>query len=269
MTVIVSVKINDGIVMAADSASTFANGMTYLHANKIVNLVKGLPIGAMGTGNGSIGNESVETLLKDLRARFSGRDDRYLDWEIDPSTLSMQAVAEKVREFFVVEKAKQSGRDDVGLLVRLCGYSVGRPLAEIWDVNISESMCDGPNLVQAEDSFGPRWHGEFEALDRLIFGIGPRFNQVVLDLGLSEEQLQEVKSQLIGANLAHLSVPAMPIQDTINLAKFLADTTIGFVKYSFDRPVKTVGGPVEIATITKHEGFKWVDRKHFFPANLN
>lgn len=59
MTVIVSVKINDGIVMAADSASTFANGMTYLHANKIVNLVKGLPIGAMVTGNGSIGNESV------------------------------------------------------------------------------------------------------------------------------------------------------------------------------------------------------------------
>lgn len=47
MTVIVSVKINDGIVMAADSVSSFDNGMNYQHANKIVNLKKGLYVGAM------------------------------------------------------------------------------------------------------------------------------------------------------------------------------------------------------------------------------
>ena len=39
MTVIVSAKINDGVVMASDSASTFANGQTYLTADKMVNLV--------------------------------------------------------------------------------------------------------------------------------------------------------------------------------------------------------------------------------------
>jgi hypothetical protein len=33
--------------------------------------------------------------------------------------------------------------------------------------------------------------------------------------------------------------------------------------------VKTVGGPTEIAAITKHEGFKWVQRKHFFPRDVN
>ncbi len=70
MTVLVSVKINDGVVMAADSASSFASGMIYHHAQKIVNLRKGLPIGAMVTGAGGIGNESIDTLLKDLRRRF-------------------------------------------------------------------------------------------------------------------------------------------------------------------------------------------------------
>jgi hypothetical protein len=54
MTVIVSVKINDGIITASDSASTFATGQTYLTADKIVNLVKGLPIGVMVTGDGGI-----------------------------------------------------------------------------------------------------------------------------------------------------------------------------------------------------------------------
>jgi ATP-dependent protease HslVU (ClpYQ) peptidase subunit len=48
MTVLVSVKINDGVVMAADSASPFVSGMVYQNADKIVNLMEGLPIGAMG-----------------------------------------------------------------------------------------------------------------------------------------------------------------------------------------------------------------------------
>jgi hypothetical protein len=32
---------------------------------------------------------------------------------------------------------------------------------------------------------------------------------------------------------------------------------------------KTVGGVAEIAAITKHEGFKWVQRKHFFKTEYN
>ena len=39
--------------------------------------------------------------------------------------------------------------------------------------------------------------------------------------------------------------------------------TVGFIQYAVMR-TKTVGGPVEVAVITKHEGFKWVQRKHFF-----
>ena len=68
MTVIVSVKINDGGVMAADSAGSIGSGQVYAHANKIANLCDGLPVGAMSTGSGGIGNESVETLLRDCGA---------------------------------------------------------------------------------------------------------------------------------------------------------------------------------------------------------
>ena len=65
-----------------------------------------------------------------------------------------------------------------------------------------------------------------------------------------------------------LSVPAMPIQDAIDLAHFLVETTIGFVRLAVFLP-KSVGGAVEIAAITKHEGFRWVQRKSFYPAGLN
>jgi len=82
--IIVSVKINDGIVMAADSAGTMGSGQVYTHANKITNICEGLPAGVMSTGAGGIGSESVETLLKDLRRRFAGRDPAHADWRLDP-----------------------------------------------------------------------------------------------------------------------------------------------------------------------------------------
>jgi hypothetical protein len=52
----------------------------------------------------------------------------------------------------------------------------------------------------------------------------------------------------------------MPIQDAIDLARYLAETTVGFIRYSVLRR-KTVGGPIEIAAITKHEGFRWAQRR--------
>ena len=55
MTVIVSVKINDGVVLAADSAGTMNSGHVYTHANKITHLCDGLPVAAMSTGSGVLG----------------------------------------------------------------------------------------------------------------------------------------------------------------------------------------------------------------------
>ncbi len=68
MTVIVSVKINDGVIMAADSASSFGTGQIYLNADKLVNLVKGLPIGVMVTGAGGIGTAKIDPLMAAFNA---------------------------------------------------------------------------------------------------------------------------------------------------------------------------------------------------------
>jgi len=62
-------------------------------------------------------------------------------------------------------------------------------------------------------------------------------------------------------------VPAMPIQDAIDLAKFLMELTIQCSKFSPGAPV--VGGPIDIAVITKHEHFKWVQRKYYYDNKYN
>jgi hypothetical protein len=33
--------------------------------------------------------------------------------------------------------------------------------------------------------------------------------------------------------------------------------------------VETVTGGIEIAAMTRHEGFKWIKRKHHYPRDLN
>ncbi|MGG7604616.1 hypothetical protein [Massilia sp. BKSP1R2A-1] len=269
MTVIVCVKINDGIVMAADSVSSYANGMTYSHANKIVNLWSGHPVGAMVTGDGGIGNESIETLFKDLRRRFDGKDPAFEHWKLDPTRTTIQDIAAKARDFLVHEKVSLQSYPS-NLLVRICGYSAMRPLSETWDLRISSAQNVAPEIVQSETDWGIRWEGEFEALDRLIIGLGTDAMGVAMrDFGMAIDEARAARDKLSAGLYKHLVLPGMPIQDAVNLARFLVETTIGFVKYSIDRPNKTVGGPIEIAAITKHEGFRWVQRKHFYPKDLN
>jgi hypothetical protein len=166
MSIIVSVKINDGVVMAADSATTFFKstgeaGQIYEHGNKIVNLVKGLPIGVMTCGAGGLGNASIVTLLKDLRMRLSADRD---DWKVDHANYAMDAIAQRAHEFFV---AKAAETDFKGfLMLRICGYSTGQPAPETWDIMFTQGNCPDPVCKQAKEHFGLLWDGEFEALNR-------------------------------------------------------------------------------------------------------
>lgn len=260
MTVLVSVKINDGVVMATDSASSFASGMVYNHSRKIVNLREGLPVGAMVTGAGGIGNESIDTLLKDLRCRFNGKDAAYSGWTLDPQNYCMQHIASRLREFLFEEKSKAQGAT-AWTKVRLCGYSASRPLAEVWEVSLNGQTSPEPFCVQSEEEFGLRWDGEYEALDRLVFGLGTRFNEYAGKHGIPEQHVFELREKLVPELYELLFVEAMPMRDAIDLARYLVQTTIGFVKFSVSR-TKTVGGPIQIAAITKHEGFQWIQHGH-------
>lgn len=77
---------------------------------------------------------------------------------------------------------------------------------------------------------------------------------------------RDLHAKLSPALFELLFVEAMPIRDAVDLARFLVETTIGFVKFSIARP-KTVGGSITIAAITKHEGFRWVQRQNGFGAS--
>jgi hypothetical protein len=279
MTIVVTVRVTDGIVLAADSATSFSDAAgnvakVYNSANKVFNLVKVWPIGAMTYGAGSIGTESISTLSKNLRDRLTPPKVRRRRKGGDPlmihrSSYTIEDVAAKARGFFE-ERYKAAYREPVPgyfLGYRVCGYSAQGVLPEAWEIRILENSSEGPIRIYQDDQFGPRWSGETEALDRLILGLGSKIADALGALGVDASVVGQTVLGLVNHLYANLYLPAMPIQDAIELAEFLVETAVKFSHFSL-RPA-TVGGPIEIATITKHEGFKWVTRKHYYTQEFN
>lgn len=276
MTVAICLKVQDGLVLATDSASTLAaeDGRVvniYNHADKIANPRKGLPIGLVFWGAGGIGNASMGTLAKDLRTRFNGDDPDHQDWHLDSSTYTVREVADHAREFFIDERyieAFGEWEEKPALGIFVAGYSANSELAECYEIlALPDGTQTGPDLVQPADEFGSLWRGQTEAITRLLMGFGEEMPRLLINQGIPEDELGDVVNTFLEGLEITLLHPAMPIQDTIDLADGLVDISKFF--FRFLPGAQTVGGPTEIAAITKHEGFKWVKRKHYYDSRLN
>ena len=105
MTIAISIKVNDGVVIASDSATTMVArdprgniGIMniYQNADKIFNLRKETPVGAITWGSGSIGNSSISTLSKDFRNLINSNEEK---WKVDPEDYSIEDIAIKYKKF--------------------------------------------------------------------------------------------------------------------------------------------------------------------------
>jgi hypothetical protein len=282
MTLALSIRVNDGFVLAADSAMTFrrltGDGRVevtnvFNTAEKLFDLRPGLPLGLLMWGVGNIGNVSVASLLKDLRQRFSGQARGFEDWAIDPDDYTIRGVADRVREFLFQERYQaahrripREHRPYLGVL--LAGYGPAHPSGEQYKVQVEAGRINGPEPVIAGHGVGTSWFGEPEAITRLMLGYGTELPAVLRDeLGIPQEEIGTAMAKIRGALQMPFITDAMPLGDAIDVAAFLAEAAITYQRFAPGWP--TVGGPVEIATVTRHDGFRWVRRKQYYPAELN
>ncbi|MBR0271427.1 MAG: hypothetical protein IJQ68_05475 [Methanobrevibacter sp.] len=63
------------------------------------------------------------------------------------------------------------------------------------------------------------------------------------------------------------SIAALPKEELSNLAESLINITS--LKRKVQTDLESVGGPVDVAIITKGDGFIWTKRKHYFDGELN
>lgn len=216
---------------------------------------------------GNIGTMSIGTLAKELRELFS---DGEPEWRIDEKNYTVEEVAIKARKFFFDNHYQALADKPVGdheMQFWIGGNDAKATHGEIWRVTIRNGVCDMPELVAGQGDFRISYAGQPEAINRLINGYGQALPSALLDAGLDPGNLDGLLAHIESRTYAQLVSPAMPVTDAIALADFLVETTKQFVR--FLPGADTVGGETDICVVNKHEGFKWVRRKHHFKAEFN
>lgn len=62
-------------------------------------------------------------------------------------------------------------------------------------------------------------------------------------------------------------VGSLPVAEMAALAKSLIE--LQSLKERVTKPTESVSGPIDVAVISKHDGFVWIERKHYFNPELN
>ena len=303
MTIAICLKVGDGVVLGTDSATSLIGEgeryfNVYLSAEKTINLVKGLPIGLMTYGLGGLMGLSIGSLARDLRKRLTKPDmENFPFWALDRQSYTMADVAERVKLFFYDEMYKAefgepnlgppdeapAGQSDpwqegvpqeppveqpapkypvLGFVV--AGFSADDYYPEVWTILIDDTgTCHGPTLLYGREVSGViDFWGQPDALNRLVNGWSYEAFDRLTGAGVPSDVASQIL--LSRTELAH---PGMPMQDAIDLVRYLADVTVGYVRFAPGAP--TVAPPIDIAAITRHQGFKWVARKHYYSTELN
>ena len=272
MTVCVAIK-DDCIVFAADSASSLVAtpepGVSsvvniWRHGIKVFNLHKAIV--AMTAGMGHFGPASISNLAKDLRISLSSaKAGNPLD-----ENYTIEEVAKRACEFF---ESKYRGIIPPPANPHLFEFWIGGygsvvNRGEIWKLLIHDgNILEPQQVAMAEDDDKVVWGGQPQAINRLLIGFDGNLGALLAENGLPEGEAQSLVDKLLQRTATPLVHSSMPVYDAINLADFLVDVTKRY--FAFLPGADVVGGDTDIATVTKHEGFKWIKRKHYYPAELN
>jgi hypothetical protein len=281
VTIAIAAVVNEGVVLASDSATTLLGAPVggkrdvinvYESASKVFNLYKALPIGGYTFGAGNINDASISTLAKDFRSTLmAGKPIGPTRWQFKPKGYTIEEVAIAARQFLYEDRylpVYGTGTDKPELGFNVAGYSSGSDHAEVWAIAVdSTGACAAPTPVRKANETGLAWAGQPEAISRLVIGIATGLPDSLAKIGVPAADVPAAIAVIKNDLEIPVVPPAMPIQDVIELARFLVHATVMFTKFA--PGPSTVGGPIEIATITKHEGFKWVQRKHYYDATLN
>ncbi|MFI8146191.1 hypothetical protein [Acinetobacter sp. ABJ_C5_2] len=92
----------------------------------------------------------------------------------------------------------------------------------------------------------------------------------VLSKACADSLKQEIERYMTSNLLSPMldMITALPKDELAGMAEALVNMTAFRRKMAFSS-METVGGPVDVAVISKGDGLVWVKRKHYFPGELN
>jgi hypothetical protein len=273
MTIIILVKVNDGIVIAADRAGSIISHdknsdsqkiiKVFYKSKKLFNFLNNIPLGIATYGDAGIGDVSIENIIKDFSEQYSSKiniNQYYIDDIVDDFISYIQInYGEDI----------SANKSYIGFIV--AGYSVERGKKDN-DPNIHNIAILKGRLIDNLKVFkgtnaGLAAFGDEEVFNRIYNGYSPSIYNCLKDEIKNEfkvsGKINKIIDKCFSLAKTEFLVPPMPIGDAAELAYFLADLTAKYNQFKFIHSPSvspTVGGAIEVASITRHENFSWIRR---------
>lgn len=252
----------EGIVLAADSRVTLNAEIqntegkiilpaTFDNATKLLRVAGQDFVGVVTYGAGAIGMREPRTahsFLPELENELNGT-----------SRLSVKKFAEKFGEFFKRQWKINMPEDYSGsnMTFLVGGFDEDSPYGEVYKIEIPSNPTPEE---QNEGQFGIIWGGQLQFTTRLLHGFDPHLPSILQQsLNLDETRNTHLQEKLIRELSLPIPYQFLPLQDCVDLSVFLIRTTMELQKWLVD--VRGVGGAIDVATITRTEGFKAIQQK--------
>lgn len=264
MSIGIVIKGPEGLVLAAESRITLAaqrrEGQTipvsFDNAWKVLKFASPNSfVGVVTYGLGGIGLRSAYSFVPEFE---SG---------LPENRLTVADFAQKFSDFFLQQWQSTMPSDYSGppMTFVVAGFNETEPYGRVYLTVIPNA----PNPVEQHSGpgqFGITWGGQREMVDRLLRGYDERTIHIARNtLHLEETQINQLREALRPLQM-QIPIQFLPLQDCIDLAIFFVRTTIEAQKLTVG--VRGCGGPIDIATITRLEGLKFVQEKHIHGESL-
>jgi len=237
MSLVITLWVREGIVMAADSRltlnqkrpSTAEGAMLSLSVaqtdatNKLFQL-GGTQIGISTVGAADVAGTPIGGYMQEFENSVSGAQD-----------LSVEQVAGRLLEYF------HSLPGPPSIVFYVAGYCriQEQLLQQVWQVSVSENNVKQMNVVLQQ---GAAWNGESDAMTRLLNPVWAKADD----------------GQYV--QLPQFDIPwgYFTLQDAVDFAIYAIRTTIDSMRFQLRS--KTVGGPIDVLVIEPSKAY-WVQHK--------
>jgi hypothetical protein len=273
MTLAVGFKGSEGIVLAADSRVTIQAisqppgaphpliiPATYDNATKLLKVQGQEYVAAVTYNAGAVGVQQPRTahsLLPEFEAQLSGE-----------SRLSVEQFAQRLSAFFHDQWNTRGGGTGGAMEFIVGGYDEGDAYGKLFTFSVPTALAPAE---QCQNDFGIQWGGQSEITSRIINGYDhPLLTLVQGKIPPIAQGLDALKAEMAAASGAKIPYQFLPLQDCVDLSMLMIRTTAQILEYQIG--IRGVGGHIDVATITRKEGFQYVQRKEIrgerVPRNL-
>jgi hypothetical protein len=259
MTIAICIRVGEGVVVAADSATalTAGGGIAHIYqsARKLIQPHRQLPLGMVTYGQGTLGDQSIAQLAHGLRLSLEAGG----QWQLDPHHYTVQDVAERVRDYYRQRIDEAVGvhplQARLGFLIS--GYSANEEMPRTYEVLLDAVNTEGPTPVDPGQNWSLTYRGFEDPLDRLVNGATSIAKAVLSSTQVGSLALTGSGRQFVRAE--------MPLGEAIKVAHWLTDYVVGALR--FGPAAEIVGGAIDIARISPEDGFVWVQQQQlpFYP----